>query len=72
MQHIVSVLQKSGFMLTAVHLVDSYYCSDPGNFIAALMTSLQTMMKSEFICIHSAFYMLYSFVGFGNLLWLCD
>lgn len=33
--------------LTAVHLVDSTYCSDANRFISVLMTSLATMMHME-------------------------
>jgi len=33
--------------LTAVHLVDSNYCSDANNFISVLMTTLSTMMHME-------------------------
>lgn len=33
--------------LVAVHLVDSTRCSDPGNFISALLTSLTTMLQME-------------------------
>ena len=33
--------------LVAVHLVDSHYCSDPGKFIAVLLTSLATMLQME-------------------------
>ncbi|CAH8538003.1 unnamed protein product [Dicrocoelium dendriticum] len=31
--------------LTAVHLIDSHYCSDPGKFISCLLTSLCTMLQ---------------------------
>ncbi|KAL8562625.1 GPN-loop GTPase 2 [Nucella lapillus] len=33
--------------LVAVHLVDSHYCTDPGKFIAVVLTSLATMLKME-------------------------
>ncbi|KAK3917672.1 GPN-loop GTPase 2 [Frankliniella fusca] len=33
-RNLVSHLESSGFRLCAVHLVDSHYCSDPGNFFA--------------------------------------
>ncbi|CAL1530741.1 unnamed protein product [Lymnaea stagnalis] len=33
------------FRLTAVHLVDSHYCTDPGKFVAVLLTSLNTMLQ---------------------------
>ncbi|XP_054715050.1 GPN-loop GTPase 2-like [Uloborus diversus] len=47
MQSIVSTLQKNGISLSAVHLVDSHYCCDPGKFVAVLLTSLSTMLKME-------------------------
>ena len=31
--------------LCAVHLVDSHYCTDPGKFVAVLLTSLNTMLQ---------------------------
>ncbi|GBN82812.1 GPN-loop GTPase 2 [Araneus ventricosus] len=46
-QKIVSTLLKSGFMLSAVHLVDSHYCCDPAKFMAVLLTSLSTMLQLE-------------------------
>lgn len=36
---------KWDFRLTAVHLVDSHYCTDPGKFISVLCTSLATMLQ---------------------------
>ncbi|KAK7009701.1 GPN-loop GTPase 2 [Biomphalaria glabrata] len=33
------------YRLTAVHLVDSHYCSDPGKFVAVLLSSLNTMLQ---------------------------
>ena len=35
------------YRLTAVHLVDSFYCSQPTTFISILLTSLSTMLKLE-------------------------
>lgn len=35
------------FKLSAVHLVDSHYCSDPAKFISVLCTSLSTMLHVE-------------------------
>nr|KAF6378245.1 GPN-loop GTPase 2 [Myotis myotis] len=34
-------------LLTAVHLVDSHYCTDPAKFISVLCTSLATMLHVE-------------------------
>lgn len=36
---------KWDFRLTAVHLVDSHYCTDAAKFIAVLCTSLSTMLQ---------------------------
>lgn len=46
-RNVVSQLQKLGYRLSATHLVDSHYCSDPGKFISVLLTSLATMMHME-------------------------
>ncbi|XP_072317298.1 GPN-loop GTPase 2 [Eucyclogobius newberryi] len=42
-----SQLGKWNFRLTAVHLVDSHYCTDPAKFISVLCTSLSTMLHME-------------------------
>jgi len=36
---------KWNFRLTAVHLVDSHYCTEPSKFISVLCTSLSTMLQ---------------------------
>lgn len=46
-RNVVSKLQAVGYHLSATHLVDSHYCSDPGKFISVLLTSLATMMHLE-------------------------
>ncbi|XP_064474534.1 GPN-loop GTPase 2-like [Ornithodoros turicata] len=46
-KNIMASLQKNDFRITAVHLVDSHYCSDPSKFIAVLLTSLSTMLQIE-------------------------
>lgn len=45
--NIVSHLQASNFRVSATHLVDSHYCSDPAKFISVLLTSLCTMLQGE-------------------------
>lgn len=45
--NIIAKLQKSDFSLSAVHLVDSHYCCDPGKFVSVLLTSLATMLQLE-------------------------
>ncbi|KAG1676501.1 GPN-loop GTPase 2 [Nymphon striatum] len=47
MRNIMERLTKEDYRLAAVHLVDSHYCSDPGKFIAVLLTSLCTMLQME-------------------------
>ncbi|GAB6019899.1 GPN-loop GTPase 2 [Chamberlinius hualienensis] len=46
-KNIVQSLVKNHFSLCAVHLVDSYYCTDPATFVSALLTSLSTMLHIE-------------------------
>ncbi|XP_006819703.2 GPN-loop GTPase 2-like [Saccoglossus kowalevskii] len=45
MRNISSMLEKFNYRLTAVHLVDSHYCSDPSKFISVLLTSLSAMLQ---------------------------
>ncbi|XP_077984533.1 GPN-loop GTPase 2-like [Glandiceps talaboti] len=47
MKVIAGLLQKWNYRLTAVHLVDSHYCSDAAKFISVLLTSLSTMLQME-------------------------
>ncbi|XP_029929281.1 LOW QUALITY PROTEIN: GPN-loop GTPase 2 [Myripristis murdjan] len=44
---IISQLAQWNFRLSAVHLVDSHYCTDPAKFISVLCTSLSTMLHVE-------------------------
>ncbi|XP_018612581.2 GPN-loop GTPase 2 [Scleropages formosus] len=46
-KNIFAKLVKWNFRLTAVHLVDSHYCTDPAKFISVLCTSLSTMLHVE-------------------------
>jgi len=46
-QNILKSLQDKHYRITAVHLVDSFYCSNPTTFISVLLTSLITMLKLE-------------------------
>ncbi|XP_060703276.1 GPN-loop GTPase 2 [Hemiscyllium ocellatum] len=46
-RNILAQLTKWNFRLTAVHLVDSHYCTDPAKFISILCTSLSTMLQVE-------------------------
>lgn len=46
LSNIFSALNKNGnIQLCVVHLIDSHHCSDAGKFIAALMLSLNAMLK---------------------------
>ncbi|NXV96304.1 GPN2 GTPase, partial [Calonectris borealis] len=47
LKNVFAQLAKWNFRLTAVHLVDSHYCTDPGKFISVLCTSLSTMLHVE-------------------------
>lgn len=44
-KNIVAELVRMDVRLTAVHLVDSHYCSDASKFISVLLTSLSTMLQ---------------------------
>lgn len=44
-KNILEQLTSWDLRLTAVHLVDSHYCTDPGKFVAVLLTSLNTMLQ---------------------------
>nr|CAH7764372.1 unnamed protein product [Callosobruchus chinensis] len=44
-KEIFQKLEKLGYHLCAVHMVDSHYCSDPPKFISTLLLSLSTMMQ---------------------------
>lgn len=41
------LIRKMDLRLTAVHLVDSHLCSDPGKYVSALILSLTTMLHLE-------------------------
>ncbi|TXG52539.1 hypothetical protein EZV62_021708 [Acer yangbiense] len=45
---ITRLMKKLHLRLTAVHLVDSHLCSDPGKYISALLLTLSTMLHLEF------------------------
>lgn len=44
-KNIFEKLQKLGYHLCAVHMVDSHYCSDPTKFVSTLLLSLSTMLQ---------------------------
>lgn len=44
-KNIFSKLEKIGYHLCAVHMVDSHYCSEPTKFISTLLLSLSTMLQ---------------------------
>lgn len=45
MRNIFEKLEKLGYHLCTVHLVDSHYCSEPHKFISTLLLSLCTMLQ---------------------------
>lgn len=45
MHNIFDKLDKLGYHLCTVHLVDSHYCSEPHKFISTLLLSLNTMLQ---------------------------
>lgn len=45
MHNIFEKLEKLGYHLCTVHLVDSHYCSEPHKFISTLLLSLNTMLQ---------------------------
>lgn len=45
MRNIFTKLEKLGYKLCTVHLVDSHYCSEPHKFISALLLSLYAMLQ---------------------------
>ncbi|KAJ8780983.1 hypothetical protein J1605_001026 [Eschrichtius robustus] len=47
LRSIFSQMAQWDLRLTAVHLVDSHYCTDPAKFISVLCTSLATMLHVE-------------------------
>ncbi|XP_027720759.1 GPN-loop GTPase 2 [Vombatus ursinus] len=47
LRSVFAQLAQWGFRLTAAHLVDSHYCTDPAKFISVLCTSLSTMLHVE-------------------------
>jgi len=44
-KNVLDKLTSWDVRMTAVHLVDSHYCTDPGKFVAVLLTSLNTMLQ---------------------------
>eukprot|EP01027_Heterolobosea_sp_BB2_P017097 GEZU01024250.1.p1 GENE.GEZU01024250.1~~GEZU01024250.1.p1 ORF type:complete len:237 (-),score=79.80 GEZU01024250.1:21-731(-) len=47
MRKIMEQLEKWSYRMTAVHLVDAHYCSEPSKFISVLLVSLSTMLQLE-------------------------
>lgn len=45
MRNIFEKLNKFGYHLCTVHLIDSHFCSDPHKYISALLLSLNTMLQ---------------------------
>ncbi|KAF9167399.1 GPN-loop GTPase 2 [Actinomortierella ambigua] len=47
MKRILDRLEKIGYRMTCVHLVDSHYCTDAAKYISVLLVSLKTMLQLE-------------------------
>lgn len=47
MRKLVDYLQEWDWRITAVHLIDAHYCSDPSKYLSALLVSLSTMIRLE-------------------------
>lgn len=47
LKSIVSKLEKKGYRLCCVNLIDSNYCTDDTKFVAAVLISLQSMLHLE-------------------------
>lgn len=45
MANMFARLEKLGYLLCTVHLIDAHHCSEPGKFISALMLTLNTMLQ---------------------------
>jgi len=43
-KNIISKMEKANLRLCCLNFVDSHYCSDPGKYIACLMTCLTSML----------------------------
>jgi len=46
-RNIIKLIEKENIRLTCVNLIDSYYCSTPSNYVAAVLTSLSAMLHLE-------------------------
>ncbi|XP_055856231.1 GPN-loop GTPase 2 [Episyrphus balteatus] len=45
MTNIFSKLERLGYHLCVVNLIDSHYCSEPGKFVSTLLMALNTMLQ---------------------------
>lgn len=45
MRNMFGKLERLGYRLCTVHLIDSHYCSEPHKYISALLLSLHTMLQ---------------------------
>uniref|UniRef100_A0A1A9WBN1 GPN-loop GTPase 2 n=1 Tax=Glossina brevipalpis TaxID=37001 RepID=A0A1A9WBN1_9MUSC len=45
MSHIFERLQKEGYHLVTVNLIDSHYCSEPSKFVSTLLMALNMMLR---------------------------
>ncbi|KAI5780897.1 hypothetical protein EDC01DRAFT_667621 [Geopyxis carbonaria] len=47
LKRIFARMQKMGYRLVVVHLVDAHYCSDPSKYISILLLSLRSMLQLD-------------------------
>lgn len=47
LRNIIARLEKLGYRLVVLHLVDAHYCSDPAKYISVLMLALRSMLQLD-------------------------
>ncbi|CCG80627.1 putative ATP binding protein [Taphrina deformans PYCC 5710] len=47
LRNIITKLEKLGYRLVVLHLVDAHYCSDPAKYISVLMLALRSMLQLD-------------------------
>lgn len=47
LRNIIQRLEKLGYRLVVVHLVDAHYCTDPAKYISVLMLALRSMLQLD-------------------------
>ena len=44
---VIRKLEKMGYRITVVHLVDAHHCSEPAKYISVLLLTLRTMLQLD-------------------------